>query len=93
MNAIMKLARRHDLKVIEDCAQALGASYKDKPVGSWGDISVFSFYATKMICAGEGGMICTNDKKIYRQIRKSHGSIPKKSMMTNPKNAELIKRK
>tara|TARA_B100001964_G_scaffold205496_1_gene235960 strand:- start:9098 stop:10150 length:1053 start_codon:yes stop_codon:yes gene_type:complete len=57
------------LPIIEDCAQALGAYYRDKPVGSWGDISVFSFYATKMICAGEGGMICTNDDRLANLVR------------------------
>jgi dTDP-4-amino-4,6-dideoxygalactose transaminase len=51
--------------VIEDCAQSLGAEYKSQPVGSFGEISVFSFYATKMITTGEGGMILTDDEHTY----------------------------
>jgi perosamine synthetase len=54
--------------VIEDCAQSLGAEYKKKKVGSLGDLSVFSFYATKMITTGEGGMVLTNNKEYYSRI-------------------------
>jgi len=55
--------------VIEDCAHALGANYRRKPVGSWGDVSTFSFYATKMICSGEGGMVCTDDSRLAKRVR------------------------
>ncbi len=55
--------------VIEDCAHALGASFKGKPVGSLGTASVFSLYSTKVICAGEGGVVCTNDASIANRIR------------------------
>lgn len=54
--------------LIEDCAQALGAEYKNRKVGSFGSLSVFSFYATKMITTGEGGMILTNNKESYDKI-------------------------
>ena len=54
--------------IIEDCAQSLGAEYKKRKVGSFGRLSVFSFYATKMITTGEGGMVLTNDHKIYNKI-------------------------
>jgi len=54
--------------VIEDCAQSLGAEYKSRRVGSFGELSVFSFYATKMITTGEGGMILTNDEQKYARI-------------------------
>ena len=50
------------IPLIEDCAQSLGAKYKDKRVGSTGVISVFSFYATKVICSGEGGMVTTSNR-------------------------------
>ncbi len=56
------------IPVIEDCAQAIGSKYKGKLVGTKGIISIFSMYATKMLTAGEGGMICTNDKKISETV-------------------------
>jgi perosamine synthetase len=54
--------------VIEDCAQSLGAEYKSRRVGSLGELSVFSFYATKMITTGEGGMILTDDEQNYARL-------------------------
>jgi dTDP-4-amino-4,6-dideoxygalactose transaminase len=54
--------------VIEDCAQSLGAEYKSRQVGSLGEISVFSFYATKMITTGEGGMILTDDEQTHSRL-------------------------
>lgn len=56
------------IPVIEDCAQALGSYYKGKPVGSFGDLSIFSFYTTKMIAAGQGGMVMTNNKKYFDAV-------------------------
>ena len=65
INPIMQIARKHKLKVIEDCAQAHGALYKDKKVGSFGDAACFSFYPTKNLGAfGDGGMILTNSEEI-----------------------------
>lgn len=55
--------------VIEDCAHALGATFRGEPVGSLGQISIFSLYSTKVICAGEGGMVCSNDRDIGRRVR------------------------
>jgi dTDP-4-amino-4,6-dideoxygalactose transaminase len=55
--------------VIEDCAQSLGSSYMGSPAGSFGALSVFSFYATKVICTGEGGMIVSGDKRLLEKIR------------------------
>jgi len=57
------------IPVIEDCAQSLGARYDDHPVGSLGRLSVFSFHATKIICSGEGGIVCTNDKALADTLR------------------------
>jgi len=54
--------------VIEDCAQSLGAEYYGRGVGSFGDLSMFSFYATKMITTGEGGMVLTNDHDLYAKV-------------------------
>jgi len=60
MDAIMKIAKEKNIYVIEDCAQALGAKYKDKPVGSMGDVSIFSFCHDKILTTGgEGGMLVT----------------------------------
>ncbi len=70
MDAIMKIAKKHDLFVVEDCAEAFGSKYKGKYVGSFGDISAFSFYGNKTITTGEGGMVVTNDRVLYE--RASH---------------------
>jgi len=55
--------------IIEDCAQALGAEYKGRKVGSFGEMSVFSFYATKVMTTGEGGMILTNKEDLYLKVK------------------------
>lgn len=68
MEAICKLAERHDLSVIEDAAQAHGARFNDRSVGSFG-LGCFSLYATKNITAGEGGVITTNDASIADRLR------------------------
>lgn len=61
------------IPVIEDCALALGSTYDGRPVGSMGRLSVFSMYATKVICAGEGGMVCASDGAIIRRVRDLNG--------------------
>jgi dTDP-4-amino-4,6-dideoxygalactose transaminase len=76
MKAIIRLAERYHLKVIEDCAQAHGAIIDGKPVGSWGHVGAFSFCQDKIITTGgEGGMITTNDEIIWQKIWsfKDHG--------------------
>ncbi|MCZ7384093.1 MAG: DegT/DnrJ/EryC1/StrS family aminotransferase [Candidatus Methanoperedens sp.] len=75
MDAIMKLANEHDLTVIEDCAQAPGAKYKGKLVGTIGDAGVFSFQETKNMMTGEGGMIITKDEELAERCRmiRNHG--------------------
>lgn len=70
MDAIMDLAARHGLKVIEDCAQAVGARYRGRRVGSIGDASCFSFYPTKNLGAiGDGGMVLTNNSEVAARVR------------------------
>ena len=64
MDAIMKIARRKKLKVIEDCAHAIETEYHGQKAGTFGDLGCFSFYVTKNIVTGEGGMVITN-KKVY----------------------------
>lgn len=65
MDAIMKVAKKHGLKVIEDCAQATGATYKGRRVGTMGDFGCFSIGDGKQIIGGEGGVLLTNDDKLY----------------------------
>ncbi len=75
MDAIMSLARQHRLRIVEDCAQAHGARYHGRPVGTIGDIGVFSFNVNKTIQAGEGGVCVTDDADLaYRlQLIRNHG--------------------
>jgi dTDP-4-amino-4,6-dideoxygalactose transaminase len=76
MDPIMALAAQHDLKVIEDCAQAHGAHYKGRPVGSIGHVGAWSFCQDKiMTTGGEGGMVTTNDEALWRAMWsfKDHG--------------------
>lgn len=76
MDPIMALAEEHGLKVIEDCAQANGATYKGRPVGSIGHVGCFSFCQDKIITTGgEGGMLTTNDEAVWRRAWefKDHG--------------------
>lgn len=67
MELIMKIAKKHNLYVIEDCAEALGSKYKNKFVGTFGDISTFSFFGNKTITTGEGGMITTNNIDLFKK--------------------------
>ena len=76
MDAIMQLAAQHDLKVIEDCAQAHGGSYQGRPLGSIGHVGAWSFCQDKiMSTGGEGGMVTTNDEALWRSMwaYKDHG--------------------
>ena len=80
MQAIMDLANAHDIKIIEDCAQSIGATYLGKPVGSIGDVGCFSFYPTKNLGGmGDGGMLTTNDPHIADRLRllANHGMRPR----------------
>jgi len=70
LTPILEIARKHGLKVIEDCAQAHGAVYHGRRVGAWGDIACFSFYPTKNLGAlGDGGMVLTNDPALAERAR------------------------
>ncbi len=69
MGPVLEFAKRHDLRVIEDCAEAHGAEYYGQRVGSIGDIGCFSFYANKIITTGEGGMCVTNDAALAAEMR------------------------
>jgi perosamine synthetase len=69
MDPIYKIAKKHNLLVIEDAAEALGSLYKEKKCGSLGDVSCFSFFANKMITCGEGGIVVTSNKNFYDKCR------------------------
>ncbi len=70
LDEILKIARRHQLFVLEDACEALGAQFDGRQVGSFGDAGVFGFYPNKQITSGEGGMIVTNDSKLAALARK-----------------------
>tara|TARA_B100001250_G_scaffold414525_1_gene453552 strand:+ start:4438 stop:5562 length:1125 start_codon:yes stop_codon:yes gene_type:complete len=75
---IKKICKKNKIFFIEDSAESLGAKYKGKMSGSFGDISLFSFNATKLIMSGQGGCLCTNNKKIYERAKLfSHHGINK----------------
>ncbi|MGC8768521.1 DegT/DnrJ/EryC1/StrS family aminotransferase [Calditerrivibrio sp.] len=69
MDQILDIARKYNLKVIEDAAHSFPAFYKDKPVGTIGDITCFSFYATKTLAMGEGGAITTDNEEYLKSIK------------------------
>ena len=75
MDEITDIAKKHKLKVIEDAAHAIPATYKGKKIGTISDVTCFSFYATKTLATGEGGMLCTGDEEIAKRssIMRLHG--------------------
>lgn len=79
MNEIVSIARKHNLKIMEDAAEALGSTYFGMKAGSMGDAGVFSFHGTKTISTGEGGMLVTNDNEVMARARilNDHGRDPK----------------
>lgn len=87
---MVKLAKEHDLLLIEDCCESHGATYKDKKVGSIGDMSCFSFYFGHHMTTIEGGMVSTNDERIYEFARmfRSHGMTREASVATQERYAK-----
>ncbi|MTI22752.1 DegT/DnrJ/EryC1/StrS family aminotransferase [Fulvivirga sp. RKSG066] len=92
MPAIMHLAKKHDIKVIEDCAQAHGAHIEGQKVGTFGNASAFSFYPTKNLGAlGDGGAVVTNDNTLSDKIRllADHGQQVRDKHLTVGRNSRL----
>lgn len=93
MDAIQAVARRHNIAVIEDAAEALGAEYKGKRAGSFGDTGVFSFHGSKTVTTGEGGMLTTDREDLFRRIQvlRDHGRQPGDRMFWNTEIAYKYK--
>lgn len=92
MDEIMSIAHKNNFKVIEDCAQAPGAIYKGKKVGTIGDCGVFSFQETKNMMTGEGGMLVTNDEEIAKitQMVRNHGEMILPSLKSRTYKSEIL---
>jgi perosamine synthetase len=75
---VLQIAAKHGLRVIEDCAEAAGATYKGKEAGGFGDVSVFSFHGSKTLTTGEGGMLLTDDASLFARANflRDHGRAP-----------------
>lgn len=69
MGPVLKISKKYNLKIIEDCAESLGVKYRGKSVGALGDVAAFSFYSNKTITSGEGGMVTTNSKKFFLRAK------------------------
>jgi len=91
MDAIKKIAKDHDLTVIEDAAHAIGAEYKGRRAGSVGNIACFSFHATKNMTTGEGGMVTTNNAEYANTLRllRNHGGYKSKIIGHNYRMPEI----
>jgi perosamine synthetase len=80
MDKILDFSEKYNLSIVEDCAEAHGAEFKGRKVGSFGDINCLSFYGNKIVTTGEGGICLTNDKKLYEKMRvlRDHGMDKKR---------------
>ena len=72
MDRIMQIAKGHDLKVVEDCAQSCGTAYQGRQIGTWGDLGAFSLQFSKIITAGEGGVVTSDDPDLYERAVRYH---------------------
>ena len=92
MDEIMDIAHKNNFKVIEDCAQAPGAIYKGRKVGTIGDCGVFSFQETKNMMTGEGGMLVTNDEEIAKaaQMVRNHGEMILPTLKARTYKSEIL---
>lgn len=83
LDALQTLAAKHQIALIEDAAQAIGSRYKNKPAGSFGDFSTFSFHGSKTLTTGEGGMLLTDEHALYERclFLRDHGRDPKASTL------------
>lgn len=93
MDAIRAVAKKHNIAIVEDAAEALGAEYKGKKAGSFGDTGVFSFHGSKTVTTGEGGMLVTDREDLFKriQILRDHGRQPGDRMFFNTEVAYKYK--
>jgi dTDP-4-amino-4,6-dideoxygalactose transaminase len=92
MDEILQISKKHDLKIIEDCAQSIGGEYKNRTLGTMGDCSIFSFQESKTIMTGEGGILLTDDEdiaNIARMIR-NHGEVVLPTMKQRSYKTEFL---
>jgi perosamine synthetase len=93
MEALEAIAKRHQIALIEDAAEAVGSTYRGRPAGSFGDVGVFSFHGSKTLTTGEGGLLATRHKTIYERalILRDHGRNPGDKMFYNTEVAYKYK--
>ena len=93
MDEIHKIAKEYHLVVIEDGAHALGSKYKEKQIGSLSDMTTFSFHPVKLITTGEGGMITTNDEKLYQKLIlfRTHGITRDLSLLEKKRGSMVLR--
>jgi len=72
LDKVLKIARKHKLRLLEDCAQSVGADYKGRPLGCWGDIGIYSLQLNKTITAGEGGAVVTSNPLLFERAARFH---------------------
>jgi len=86
LDPILEIAERHGLRVVEDACEAIGAEYRGRKVGGFGDLGVFSFYPNKPITTGEGGMIVTRDRALAETLRamRNQGRSPEDGRLDRP---------
>ncbi|MDD4879141.1 MAG: DegT/DnrJ/EryC1/StrS family aminotransferase, partial [Candidatus Omnitrophica bacterium] len=92
MDAVMGIAKKRGIKVIEDCAQAIGAEFRSKKVGGFGDIGCFSFFPSKNLgCFGDGGMVTTDDKALADKVKmlRAHGQAARYLHEAEGRNSRL----
>lgn len=84
-DAISEIARENGIRVIEDAAEAIGATFRGRPAGTLGDVGIFSFHGSKTLSTGEGGMLVTADGDIHRRVNflRDHGRVPGDSSFVN----------
>jgi len=83
MDRILAIARKHGVKVLEDCSQSVGASFQGRPLGSLGDIGIYSLQQNKTITAGEGGVLVTDDVTLFERGFRFHGVAMRRGIPSN----------